>query len=125
MTPSSGRTCKTLRRIPGLPAEDVIRLHAGATYEVCFLGFTAGFAYLGGMPEIEHAAPARRLDAPLQPEASGLLASKPESIPPRRRAVGGLIGRTPLRMFSARGYATIAADARRPGAVCIDRSWRV
>ena len=34
-----------------LPVEDVVRLHSGATYDVCFLGFTAGFAYLGGMPE--------------------------------------------------------------------------
>src|SRR5450631_2759680 len=28
-----------------LSVEDVIRLHAGATYDVCFLGFTAGFTY--------------------------------------------------------------------------------
>ena len=34
-----------------LSAEDVVRLHSAATYDVAFLGFTAGFAYLGGMPE--------------------------------------------------------------------------
>ena len=37
-----------------LPIDEVIRLHAGATYRVCFLGFTAGFAYLGGLPEVLH-----------------------------------------------------------------------
>src|SRR5215469_10351135 len=34
-----------------LAAQEVIRLHSSATYRVCFLGFTAGFAYLGGMPQ--------------------------------------------------------------------------
>ncbi len=35
----------------GLSVDEVIRLHAGATYTVYMLGFAPGFAYLGGLPD--------------------------------------------------------------------------
>ena len=34
-----------------LPADEVVRLHAGARYLVYFIGFTPGLPYLGGLPE--------------------------------------------------------------------------
>jgi len=37
-------------RLTGLSPEEVIALHAGASYRVYFLGFRPGFAYLGGLP---------------------------------------------------------------------------
>ena len=38
-------------REAGLTPERVAELHAGAEYRVAFLGFTAGFPYLSGLPE--------------------------------------------------------------------------
>ncbi|HEX8801259.1 MAG TPA: allophanate hydrolase subunit 1, partial [Terriglobales bacterium] len=52
----------------GLSAEEVIRLHSSATYRVCFLGFTGGFAYLGGMPKVLHTP---RLATPRRAVAAG------------------------------------------------------
>ena len=82
-----------------LPVEDVVRLHAGATYDVCFLGFTAGFAYLGGMPE---ALATPRLATPRRAVAAGSvgIAGAQTGIYPTETPGGWrLIGRTPLRMF--------------------------
>jgi len=36
-------------RHTGLSPEEVIRLHSGAEYAVCFIGFLPGFPYLSGM----------------------------------------------------------------------------
>jgi inhibitor of KinA len=83
----------------GLSIEEVIRLHSGATYLVCFLGFTAGFAYLGGMPE---ALAAPRLATPRRTVAAGSvgIAGGQTGIYPAETPGGWrLIGRTPLRMF--------------------------
>jgi KipI family sensor histidine kinase inhibitor len=38
--------------VTGLGEDDVVTLHAGTTYEVLFLGFAPGFAYLGGLPAV-------------------------------------------------------------------------
>ena len=35
----------------GLPADEVVRVHAGACYLVYLIGFTPGLPYLGGLPE--------------------------------------------------------------------------
>jgi len=83
----------------GHPAEEVIRLHAAATYDVCFLGFTAGFAYLGGMP---HELQTPRLPTPRRAVAAGSvgIAGAQTGIYPAVTPGGWrLIGRTPLRMF--------------------------
>lgn len=45
----------------GFSVAEVVRRHAGTEYEVYFLGFSPGFAYLGGLPP-ELATP--RLDNP-------------------------------------------------------------
>lgn len=45
----------------GLPREEVVRRHAGRDYEVCYLGFLPGFAYLA---EVDPTIAAPRLAAP-------------------------------------------------------------
>ena len=82
-----------------LSVEEVIRLHASTTYRVCFLGFTAGFTYLSGMPEALHAP---RLSTPRRAVTAGSvgIAGGQTGIYPTETPGGWrLIGRTPLRMF--------------------------
>ena len=83
----------------GLSVEEVIRLHTSPTYLVYFLGFTPGFAYLGGLPEPLHTP---RLATPRISVAAGSvgIAGSQTGIYPVDSPGGWrLIGRTPLRMF--------------------------
>ena len=82
-----------------ISVDDVVRLHSSAKYYVCFLGFTAGFAYLGGLPEGLHTP---RLSTPRRMVAGGSvgIAGGQTGIYPTETPGGWrLIGRTPLRMF--------------------------
>ena len=93
--PDLAEVCKT----HGLSAEQVINLHASATYTVYFLGFVPGFAYLGGLPEVlvtpRLPAPRRRV-----PAGSVGIAGDQSGIYPFATPGGWhLIGRTPLAMF--------------------------
>jgi inhibitor of KinA len=79
--------------------EEVIRLHSSATYLVYFLGFSPGFAYMGGLPEKLHMP---RLATPRGHVAGGTvgIAGSQTGIYPVDSAGGWrLIGRTPWRMF--------------------------
>jgi inhibitor of KinA len=79
--------------------EDVIRLHSSPIYDVCFLGFSPGFAYLGGLPELLHTP---RLATPRQSVAAGTvgIAGGQTGIYPVDSPGGWrLIGRTPMQMF--------------------------
>lgn len=81
--------------------DEVIRLHASATYMVYFLGFSPGFAYMGGLPE---ALRTPRLATPRirVPAGSVAIAGEQTGIYPIDSAGGWqLIGRTPVRMFDA------------------------
>jgi KipI family sensor histidine kinase inhibitor len=82
-----------------LQPEDVIRLHASALYPVYMLGFSPGFAYLGGLPP---AIAAPRLPSPRTqvPAGSVGIAGAQTGIYPIATPGGWrLIGRTPLRLF--------------------------
>lgn len=84
----------------GMSIEDVVGRHTSGNYEVCFLGFTAGFAYLGGMP-LELSMP--RLPTPRRAVEAGSvgIAGGQTGIYPTQTPGGWrLIGRTPLRMFN-------------------------
>jgi len=86
----------------GLTPEEVVSLHASATYLVFMLGFTPGFPYLGGMSE-RIATP--RLDSPRTrvPRGSVGIAGAQTGIYPIESPGGWrLIGRTPLRLFDPR-----------------------
>jgi KipI family sensor histidine kinase inhibitor len=85
-----------------LRIEDVVRLHSSAIYDVCFLGFTAGFTYLSGMPE---ALCTPRLTSPRRAVAAGSvgIAGAQTGVYPTETPGGWrLIGRTPVRMFDAK-----------------------
>jgi KipI family sensor histidine kinase inhibitor len=82
-----------------IPAHEVIRLLSSVTYRVHFLGFTPGFAYLGGLPETLHAP---RLATPRKhvPAGSVAVAGTQAGIYPVDSPGGWrLIGRTPVRIF--------------------------
>jgi inhibitor of KinA len=82
-----------------IPTREVIRLHCSVTYRVHFLGFTPGFAYLGGLPETLHtprlATPRKHVPAGSVAIASGQAGIYPVDSPGGWR----LIGRTPVRIF--------------------------
>jgi len=83
----------------GLAVEEVVRLHVSPTYLVYFLGFSPGFAYLGGLPEALHTP---RLITPRPRAVSGSvgIAGSQTGIYPVDSPGGWkLIGRTPLCMF--------------------------
>jgi inhibitor of KinA len=83
----------------GVTVEDVIQLHSAGTYLVYFLGFSPGFAYMGGLMEKLHTP---RLATPRGFVAAGTvgIAGSQTGVYPVDSAGGWrLIGRTPLRMF--------------------------
>jgi inhibitor of KinA len=94
-----------------LPADEVIRLHAGATYHLYFIGFTPGLPYMTGMPE--------RIQLPR-------LATPRTKVPPGSVGIGGIqcciysvespggywiLGRTPLRLYDPEGPEPILLRA--------------
>ncbi len=83
----------------GLSTDDVIRIHSGTPYQIYMIGFTPGFAYLGGLPEAIHAP---RLETPrvLVPAGSVGIANNQTGIYPVPSPAGWrIIGRTPLKLF--------------------------
>jgi KipI family sensor histidine kinase inhibitor len=94
-----GPDIEFVAELNGLSIEEVISLHSGATYTVYMLGFSPGFAYLGGMPE---AIATPRLETPrtLVPAGSVGIAGEQTGIYPIATPGGWrLIGRTPLKLF--------------------------
>jgi KipI family sensor histidine kinase inhibitor len=92
---------QNVARHSSLSEEQVIAAHTGGDYFVYFLGFTPGFAYLGGLAGELHvprlATPRKHVMAGSVGLAGGQTGIYPSASP------GGwqLIGRTPLRMFNA------------------------
>ncbi len=83
----------------GISTNDVIDLHTSTTYLVYFLGFSPGFAYLGGLDSKLHTP---RLATPRKHVIAGSvgIAGEQTGVYPIDSAGGWrLIGRTPLRMF--------------------------
>jgi KipI family sensor histidine kinase inhibitor len=89
----------TVAQYSGLSEKEVVAKHAAGDYFVYFLGFSPGFAYLGGVPEDLHvprlATPRKHVSAGSVGLAGGQTGVYPNDSP------GGwqLIGRTPMRMF--------------------------
>ena len=85
----------------GLSAERVVALHSGSRYVVHAVGFTLGFAYLGGLPEKIH-TPRRATPRTSVPAGSVGIGGAQTGVYPLT-APGGwnLIGRTPLALFDA------------------------
>jgi inhibitor of KinA len=84
-----------------LSPDEVIRIHTSATYLVYFLGFSPGFAYMGGLPEKLHTP---RLQTPrkfVEAGTVGIAGSQTGVYPVGSPGGWRLIGRTPVRMFDA------------------------
>lgn len=86
-------------KITGLSADEIIKLHTEEQYRVYMLGFVAGFAYLGSLPE-KLTCPRKQTPRKLVPNGSVGLAGLQTGIYPVD-APGGwqIIGRTPVQMF--------------------------
>jgi len=87
----------------GIPAEQVIEMHAAADYVVYFVGFSTCFPYLGGLPE---ALATPRLAAPRKhvPVGSVAIGGAQAGIYPLASPGGWrLIGWTSLRLFDPEG----------------------
>jgi inhibitor of KinA len=83
----------------GLSVEEVIRLHSGVSYTIYMLGFSPGFTYLGGLPEVL-ATPRLPTPRKLVPAGSVGIAGTQTGIYPIATPGGWrLIGRTPLKLF--------------------------
>jgi KipI family sensor histidine kinase inhibitor len=85
----------------GLPLEEVVALHAGATYRVFFLGFKPGFAYLGGLDARLH-MPRKASPRALVPAGAVAIGGEQTGVYPQASPGGWqIIGRTPIRLFDA------------------------
>ena len=85
----------------GLSQEEVVRVHAGMDYLVYGMGFTPGFAYLGGMSE-RIATPRLQTPRTLIPAGSVGIAERQTGVYPIASPGGWrLIGRTPVQLFDA------------------------
>jgi inhibitor of KinA len=86
-----------------LSADETIQMHAGGKYRVHSVGFTPGFAFLGGL-EAKLATPRRSSPRTEVPTGSVAIGGKQTGVYPIRSPGGwNVIGRTPLRMFDVRG----------------------
>ena len=95
--PDFGAVCDSL----GFSAEQLIALHTAGEYTVEMLGFTPGFAYVGGLPD---KLDVPRLEKPRQHvEAGSIGIAGGRSGLYAMAGPGGwpLIGRTPIRLFDA------------------------
>lgn len=86
----------------GTTADEVVKLHTTATYEVAFCGFAPGFGYLTGLPEVLRQP---RLDSPRTKVPQGSVGIAGEFTAAYPRATPGgwrLIGRTEITLFDPR-----------------------
>jgi len=83
----------------GLTEDDVVQLHASATYQIYMIGFTPGFPYLGGLPAELHTP---RLESPrplVKPGSVGIANNQTGIYPVESPGGWRIIGRTPLNLF--------------------------
>lgn len=95
----SGPDLEDVARAAGLDPEQAIALHSGREYEVYFIGFTPGFAFMG---EVDPRIALGRLAAPRikVPAGSVGIAGRQTGIYPVPSPGGWrLVGRTPLRLY--------------------------
>lgn len=96
-----GPDLEFVARHTGLSQDEVIRLHTEPLYHVYMLGFTAGFAYLGGLSErlTVPRLPTPRLKVPAG--SVGIGGTQTGVYPLESPGGWRIIGRTSLRLFDA------------------------
>jgi KipI family sensor histidine kinase inhibitor len=100
---AAGPDLEEVARRTGLTPEEVIARHAAGTYEVLFLGFSPGFAYLGGLDRALH-CPRLESPRPAVPAGSVGIAGGQTAVYPSATPGGWrLIGRTSLKLFDPGG----------------------
>lgn len=83
----------------GLAPDEVVRLHGSVTYEVRAIGFSPGFPYLSGLPEVLH-MPRKATPRTVVPPGSVGIGGAQTGIYTLATPGGWhLLGRTPLRLF--------------------------
>ena len=84
---------------PGLREDEVVDQHAGAEYEVRFIGFSPGFPYLAGLPEVLR-TPRREAPRGRVPAGSVAIAGAQAGIYPIGSPGGwNVVGRTDFILF--------------------------
>ncbi len=94
-----GPDMEFVARHTGLSVKEVIEIHSAPLYQIYMMGFTPGFPFLGGLPEVlaTPRLPTPRLHVPA---GSVAIAANQTGIYPIASPGGWrLIGRTPLRLF--------------------------
>jgi inhibitor of KinA len=99
---------------PGVSADEVARLHAGAEYTVYAIGFCPGFPYMGYLPGPLCGVP--RLESPrlrVEPGSVGLTGRQTGIYTEPRPGGWNLVGRTPLTLVDvADGYFPLRTGDR-------------
>lgn len=94
-----GLDLEEVARRAGIEPKEVVDLHCGGDYRVHCLGFTGGFAFLGGLPK-KLATPRRNVPRKEIPAGSVAIGGKQTGIYPIKSPGGwNVIGRTPLKLF--------------------------
>ena len=103
-----GPDLEFVARHAGLSVDEVVSIHSGADYLVYMMGFSPGFAYLGGLSDAL-ATPRLATPRPVIPAGSVGIAESQTGVYPVASPGGWrLIGQTPLRMFDPqRGQPTL------------------
>jgi KipI family sensor histidine kinase inhibitor len=96
-----GEDLDEVSALTGLPVEEVVAVHAGATYTAAFLGFAPGFAYLTGIDE-RLVVPRRDEPRVRVPGGTVAIAGPYSGVYPRETPGGWrLLGRTDAVLFDA------------------------
>jgi KipI family sensor histidine kinase inhibitor len=96
---ASGPDLPEIAKVTGLREDEVVAAHAGADYEVRFIGFSPGFPYLAGLPE-RLVTPRREAPRRHVPAGSVAIAGAQAGIYPSGSPGGwNLIGRTEFVLF--------------------------
>lgn len=101
LTDYSGQDLAAVADLSGLEASEVVRRHVAASYEVAFLGFAPGFAYLTGLdPKLRlprRSEPRTRVPAGSVAIADGFTGIYPQASP------GGwhILGHCDVKLFDA------------------------
>ena len=81
--------------------EEVIKIHTGTDYLVYMLGFTPGFAFLGGMKEEIHTPRLQTPRTKIPAGSVGIAGAQTGMYPSETPGGWQLIGRTPIKLYDS------------------------